>query len=285
MSTPKKRSRPAKRASKAKDYIVGPAPDDAFGSPSGPPPPRGPEAPPLSIDERFEFLITNPDLYAVAREVLPAREPGSVGRMLSYPPFVYVIFLCAISVFGSARSTAHHLQRPLWWGAVRELVGPAEADALAPVGPNRSKWNYYFKRYLKENIPALRDISSDLWIQQALAMGLMSEVNSRGSWIYPDRDQVIHGDATVAAPPSDQTKRKTTDKETGEIRYHRVDEDASCTTEGGGRKVYGNKFRSIATRLANTPHSRVILTLESIRHKSRKRPPTATTRAQPSSGS
>lgn len=276
MSTPKKRSRPAKKP-KAKDYTLGAIPNDAFGDPSAPSPPRGPEAPPLSIDERFEYLITNPDLYTAARAALPVRGPGSVGRPLSYPPFIYVIFLCAISVFGSARSTACHLQRPLWWNAVREAVreavGPGEADALAPVGPSLSKWNYYLRNYLKKHIPAVRDISRDLWIQQALDMGMMPERKTRGNWIYPDRDQVIHGDATVAAPPSDWTEHTITDTETGEIRHHRVDEDASNTTEGGGRKVYGNKFLSVATRLGNTPHSRVILALESIRHKSRKRDP------------
>ncbi|KUN97647.1 hypothetical protein AQJ67_29345 [Streptomyces caeruleatus] len=102
---------------------------------------------------------------------------------------------------------------------------------------------------------------------------MMAESRARGSWIYPERDQVIHGDATVAAPPSKHTQHETVDKETGEIRRHRVDPDASYTTEGGGRRVYGNKFLSLAVRVARTPHSRVILALESVRHKSKKRDP------------
>ncbi|MFF3454636.1 hypothetical protein ACFYXH_09935 [Streptomyces sp. NPDC002730] len=77
----------------------------------------------------------------------------------------------------------------------------------------------------------------------------------------------------MACPPSDHTESVTEDKETGEIRNHRVDPDASNTVEGGGRKVYGNKFLSIAVRMANSPHSRVILALESVRHKSRAKDP------------
>lgn len=277
MSTPKKRSRPKGKTAKGRNWLLGPIPDDVFGSACDPPPPPGPEAPPIAIDERFEHLLHNPDLYTAIRTALPARKPHSVGRPPAYPPYVYFLFLCAISVFGSARSTARHLQRDMWWGAVREAVrkhlGPEEADALRPVGPNRSQWNYFFKYHLKKHVTAFRDASRDLWIQQALDMGIIAEERSRGSWVYPEREQVLHGDATVAAPPSAQTKHETFDKETGEMKRHRVDDDASYTTEGGGRKVYGNKFLSIAARAANTPHSRVILALESIRHKSRTRDP------------
>ncbi|NED11810.1 hypothetical protein G3I33_09930 [Streptomyces sp. SID9124] len=109
-------------------------------------------------------------------------------------------------------------------------------------------------------------------MQQALDQGVAAK-RTRGSWIYPEREQVLHGDATVACPPSDHTETETHDKETGEIRTHRVDPDASHTTEGGGRKVYGNKFLSFAVRTANSPHSRIILALESVRHKARKHDP------------
>ncbi|MEV8310959.1 hypothetical protein AB0P36_27310 [Streptomyces flavidovirens] len=99
------------------------------------------------------------------------------------------------------------------------------------------------------------------------------ETGKRVSRSYPERHQVIHADATIACPPSSQRHRTTVNKVTGEIRHHRVDADASNTVEGGGTTVYGNKFLSAAVRLANTPHSRVILGIESIRHKSAKRDP------------
>ncbi|NUW02375.1 hypothetical protein G6W50_22080 [Streptomyces sp. CAI 127] len=97
---------------------------------------------------------------------------------------------------------------------------------------------------------------------------MLCETSKRASRVRPERQQVLHGDATVARPPSGHSEHETHDKRTGEIRRHRVDEDAGICVEGGGKQVYGNKFLSTAVRLAATPHSRVILALESIRHKS-----------------
>ncbi|MDJ0342319.1 hypothetical protein QMK19_21525 [Streptomyces sp. H10-C2] len=113
-------------------------------------------------------------------------------------------------------------------------------------------------------------MSRELWIQQALGHGMMKESSKRTSRSYPERHQVLHADATVACPPSSQQHRETVNEVTGEVRRHRVDSDASYTVEGGGTRVYGNKFLSAAVRLANTSHSRVILGIESIRHKSAK---------------
>ncbi|MEU9348019.1 hypothetical protein AB0D74_43170 [Streptomyces sp. NPDC048278] len=279
MSTPKKRPRrrTKEKITKGRGWLMGPVPDDVFGSASTPPPPPGPQAPPLTIDERFEYLLNNPDLFEVVRKALPSREPGSVGRPPGHPPYVYFVFLCAISIFGSARSAARHLQRDLWWNAVRDAVrkhlGPEESNNLKPTGPSLSQWNYFFKNHLKAHLDSVRDTSRELWIRQALSMGMMADSRSRGSWIRPEREQVLHGDATVAAPASTQTSHEITNTETGEVRRHRVDPDASYTTEGGGRRVYGNKFLSLAVRLSRTPHSRVILALEVVRHKSAKRDP------------
>lgn len=277
MSTPKRRRRaPKQQTAEGKDWHVGPVPDDAFGSAADAPPPHGPEAPVIIDNKRLEYLLGNPDLYATALEVFPPSEGARVGRPLTYPPYIFIVFLCAISIFGSARRTAAYFADPLWWNpvrsAVRDFISPEEAEALPDTGPTRSQWNYFFQRHLKKAVADLRDTSRTKWIQQALDHGMLS-VTTRGSWIYPAREQVIHGDATVAHPPSDQTQAEIIDKETGEIRRHRVDPDASYTTEGGGRRVYGNKFLSIAVRAANRPHSRIILALESVRHKARKRDP------------
>ncbi|MEV5463318.1 hypothetical protein [Streptomyces sp. NPDC002788] len=43
-------------------YIYGAIPDDAFGAKTDRPPPKGPEAPPLPQDERFEYLVNNPGM-------------------------------------------------------------------------------------------------------------------------------------------------------------------------------------------------------------------------------
>lgn len=275
-TAPRKKIRKAQtqRTKTQPEYSYGAIPDDAFGAKTDPPPPKGPEAPALTQDERFEYLLNNPDLYTAAA-VLPG--PSAIGRPAHYPPVVYLIFLCAISLFGSARSTATHLQRPLWWEAVRSAVrthqGGDAADALKPIGPSRSNWNHYFHKRLKNAWHDVRDVSRDLWIQQALDHGMMKQTGKRTSRIYPERHHVLHGDATVAAPPSSHTEHETADESTGEIRRHRVDADAGVTTEGGGKQVYGNKFLSAGVRLANIPHSRVILALESIRHKSQEEDP------------
>ncbi|MFE7264938.1 hypothetical protein ACFU9B_23150 [Streptomyces sp. NPDC057592] len=166
----------------------------------------------------------------------------------------------------------------MWWDQVRlairtHLGGEEAADNLKPIGPSRANWNYYFHQRLKPVWEHVRDVSRDLWIQQALDHGMMQEPATRVSRIHPERHHVVHGDATVAEPPSSHTEHETVDEKTGEIRRHRVDPDAGLTTEGGDKRVYGNKLLSIAVRLANTPHSRVILALESIRHKSEEEDP------------
>ncbi|WP_234312937.1 hypothetical protein [Streptomyces seoulensis] len=275
MSPRRKTAAPKNRQQRDQaEYLYGAIPDDAFGAATDRPPPKGPEAPALTQDERFEYLVNNPDLYTAAA-ALPG--PSDVGRPAHYPPVIYLIFLCAISLFGSARSTASHLQRPLWWETVRQAVrrhqGDEAADALKPVGPSRSNWNHYFGKHLKPANARVRDTSRDLWIQQALDHGMMQQSAKRVSRIYPERQQVLHGDATVAAPPSSHTEHETADKTTGEIRTHRVDPDAGITVEGGDKQVYGNKFLSVGVRLADKAHSRVILALESIRHRSQAEDP------------
>jgi hypothetical protein len=261
------------RARAPPPYTYGAIPDGVFGSLTDLPPPKGPEAPPLTLDERFEYLLDNPDLYSAAA-ALP--EPSQVGRPAHYPPVVYLIFLCSISLFGSARSTAIHLQRPMWWETVRAAVrvhlGDEAAAALKPIGPSRGHWNHYFRRHLKPVWDDIRDISRELWIKQALDHGMMQPTGARASRICPERHQVLHGDATVAAPPSSHSEHETCD-ENGVLHKHRVDEDTGITTEGGGKQVYGNKFLSVGVRFARLPHSRVILAIESIRHRSQEEDP------------
>ena len=95
MSTTEKRPRRTKgKATKTKSRVVGPVPDDALGSASDPPPPPGSEAPPLAIDERFDHLLSNPDLFTAVRRALPPRDPSGPGRRPFYPPYIYFVFLC-----------------------------------------------------------------------------------------------------------------------------------------------------------------------------------------------
>lgn len=167
-------------------YGYGEIPDDAFGAKSEPPESRGPQAPHLIIDRRFAYLIDNPDLYTAASP-LPALAP--VGRRPHYPPVIYLIFLCSISVFGSARGTATYFQYEDWWihvrTAIRTHVGDDAADALRPTGPTRSNWNYYFRCHLKPALEKLRDLSGELWVEQALAQGMLCDTGKRTSRVRP----------------------------------------------------------------------------------------------------
>ncbi|WP_043264793.1 hypothetical protein [Streptomyces sp. CT34] len=216
MNAPKRnsRARTKKKTTEGKSWVLAAIPDDALGSASDAPPRPGPEAPPLAIDERFEHLVRNPALYAMAQQILPPQPLGKVGRPLAYPAYVYFIFLCSISIFGSARGTAAHLARAFWWDpvrmAVRDFISTEEADALPPTGPTRSQWNYFFHHHLKKIVPDVRDASREAWIQQALDHGLMAN-KSRGSWIYPEREQYCTATPrSHARPPTTPTRNSST---------------------------------------------------------------------------
>nr|BFD92918.1 hypothetical protein KitaXyl93_42780 [Kitasatospora sp. Xyl93] len=260
------------KTKKTKPYTIGPTPDDVFGSAVDQPEPRGPQAPHITPDRRFTALTHNQRLYQVAAAVLPAKPEGSSGRPPLFPPYIYLLFAASISIFGSARSTQAHLRQPLFWGilkaGVTACLGTEEADRLPDAGPTSSQW-YYYRLKMLDFVSHLREASRDAWIVQAFDVGLLSTNGPRGSWVCPHRSQVIHGDGTVMKPPTDQTEPVTVDEETGEIRNHHIDPDASIQTEGGGRQVYGNKYITIATRLARTPHSRMILNVDAVRHRAK----------------
>ncbi|WP_405728344.1 hypothetical protein OG607_26390 [Streptomyces sp. NBC_01537] len=277
MTAPKKRrnSRSKKRKTDDPGWELGPIPDDIFGAATDPPPKHSDEAPPLTITQRFRAVVGNPDIYAVAAAAFPEQTGPRVGCPPKFPPYVYLIFDSCISIFESARSAAAHLAEDLWWSilrdSVRTILGDEHADSLRENGPTRGNWNYFFKTRMKPELAALREASRDAWIAQALEQGLLDM--EEGTWIRPACGQVIHGDATVAAPASRQTELESVDKRTGEKRRHKIDPDASYTVEGGGNRVYGNKYLSMAIRGANLPHSRVILDMETLRHKSKEADP------------
>ncbi|MFC1431005.1 hypothetical protein ACEZDB_10110 [Streptacidiphilus sp. N1-3] len=259
------------KSKKAKPYAIGPTPDDVCGSAADKPEPRGPQAPRITPDQRFTALAHNQQLYQVALAVLPEKHDGSNGRPPGFPPYVYLIFAASISIFGSARSTQAHLRRSLYREylkqGVTECLGPQEADRLPDTGPTSSQW-YYYRLKMLGVLSGLREASRDARIAQAFGVGLLGTAGPRGTWIRPNRSQVIHGDGTVMKP-TDQTEPVTVDEETGEIRNHYVDPDASIQTEGGGRQVYGSKYLTIVTRLARMPHSRMILNIDAVRHRAK----------------
>lgn len=274
MGAPKRRSSASKSKTKRKpDYVMGPVPKDVF-SLSRPEPP-GPSARSLPELERLELLVANPDLYDVADKVFPARTPGTWGRRPAYPPFIYMILLASISIFDTAEMACASFQHEHVWKTVREgvrqLRGDAAADGLPETGPQRHHW-HDFRPKMLDVLQELREASRDAWINQALAQGLLAR-KRRGTLVRPHRSQVITGDGTVVRPASDQTEEFTVDKKTGELKHHRVDPDATMQLEGGDREIYGNKIVSFSVRDECSPHSRVILNIDTARHQSEELDP------------
>jgi len=279
MTAPKSRPRARKtvvaKTPEQRGWELGPIPDDIFGSADDPPEPKSRRAPHLNIPARLRAVTHNPDIYRAAAAVFIKPEGPTPGRPQKYQPHIYLIYDCAISIFGTATATESNLAAPEFWNIVREgirsVLGDEEADALLDRGPTRGNWSYFFAKYLKPNLAALRETSRDLWLQQALESGLLEM--DEGTWIRPACGQTVHGDATVAHPASGQTERQTPDRLTGRMKNRRVDPDATYATEGGGNVVYGNKYLSLAVRAADTPHSRVVLDLETLRFKKESEDP------------
>ena len=129
------------RKRKKPEWTLGPIPEDVFSPTNFSPEPKGPQAPNIPQIRRLEYLVTNPDLYEVADAVLLRKQPGTRGRTPHFPPYIYMIFLAAISVFGTALATEANLQHPDMWNIVRKGVrlrlGDEEADALPASGLDR----------------------------------------------------------------------------------------------------------------------------------------------------
>ncbi|MDW4903941.1 hypothetical protein RB628_00925 [Streptomyces sp. ADMS] len=261
-------SKPRAKTKRKPDYIMGPVPKDVF-SLSRPEPP-GPSARSLSELESLRLLVANPDLYDVADRVLPTRAPGDRGRPPAYPPYIYLIFLASISIFKTAEKACANFEEELMWKTVREGVrqhrGNVAADGLPEIGPKRHHW-HDFRVTMLDALHDLRESSRDAWISQALAQGMLAR-KRRGSLVRPHRSQVITGDGTVARPASSQTEEFTFDEKTGNRKRHRVDPDATIQLEGGDREIYGNKIVSFSVRDECSPHSRIILNVDTARHQS-----------------
>ncbi|MEW2130644.1 hypothetical protein [Streptomyces sp. NPDC005435] len=261
---------------KKPDWILGPTPQDIFSPVGFQPEPKGPEARHISEIERFEFVVANPALYEVAAAVLPREKPGTRGRTPRYPPYIFLIYVCANSVFNTARATGANLQHDVIWKTVREGVrqclGDKEADSLPATGSQRHHWAEYRQKML-DTLPELRVASRDAWIRQAIAPGYLSDKRPRGCWLRPARKQAINGDATVVRPPSDQTEKITIGERTGQYKRHRVDPDADMQIESGDRAVYGKKIVSFSVRLPQKSHSRIILNADGARHRSPEEDP------------
>ncbi|MEH6373830.1 hypothetical protein V7793_05665 [Streptomyces sp. KLMMK] len=248
-------------------------PDDLFGNPV--PPRQRPcrkrrarEEDQRPLPQRIADCAAFPDLYALARVLDTASPRRRGGRPAHYPPYVYLLFLAVRGVYGSARTTAGHLQHPTVWNEIKKGVaqhlGTDEAARLPELGPSRNHWQHAQRSLL---IPHLEDLNAacrDLALKQALRQGLLPLTAPR-SWSHPARHQLLVGDGTVAKAPTLATTPYTLDETTGEIRRRRVDPAAWPQTEGGGRPVRGTKFIVFSARRTGYLR-RVVITYRHVPH-------------------
>ncbi|MFE2844794.1 hypothetical protein ACFXKS_14710 [Streptomyces scopuliridis] len=268
---------PRKTAKKKPKWIFGPIPQDILSPANFRPEPKAPEAPSICDLTRLEYVVANPALYEVAATVFPPKIRKGPGRPARYPPYIYLIYLICIAIYDSSRRTDATLRHPDTWKAVcvgvRRQLGDKEADALPNRGPSRDQWNDFYSDHLHPAVHEFRKASRDVWIQQAIALGMLSQKRKRGDWLRPHRSQVINGDGTVVRPPSDQTEEYEKDEKSGEIRYHRVDHDAGIQVEGDDNIIYGKKIVAFSVRQEAKCHSRFILNADNARHRSPEQDP------------
>ncbi|MFJ6139545.1 hypothetical protein [Kitasatospora sp. NPDC092286] len=215
----------------------------------------------VTRDDWIAAVAAHPAVYELARLISP-HTPKNVGRPGHYPPYVYVIFNALTMVFGSARSTAAHLQCGEIWGRVREGVaanlGKQEADALPACGPTRHHWLYNRTRLLLPRLADLLEAHRALAVRQAEAQGLL-DPGAPKNWSNPMRQQLIVGDGTVVKAPTAATAAETVDTTTGEIKRHRFDPGSGLHAESGDKTmVWGPKFVLFSAR-GDDYRDRVIL--------------------------
>src|SRR3954463_15068223 len=101
----------------------------------------------VSVLDRIESLVTNPELYALA-DTVPEPDPTAGGRPRHYPTFMWVLYDALVSVYGSARKVQAELAHPIVWNHLRHLVAEQFRDDPArhlPKAPMR-RHHYLYGR-------------------------------------------------------------------------------------------------------------------------------------------
>jgi hypothetical protein len=117
---------------------------------------------------------------------LPEKADRTPGRPAMFPNFVMLLFGQAISVFGSAASTAVWFADPKVWDIVRDTIrdniDPAVAAALPATGPMLHQWNHFQRKMAKNGwLPLLHAAQRDTAAQRALDMGMFNPTSSSTS--------------------------------------------------------------------------------------------------------
>jgi hypothetical protein len=219
-----------------------------------------------STFDRIDALLANPELYELA-DAVPQADPSAGGRPRHYPTYMWLLFDALLSVYGSARRVEIELSHPIVWSHIRSVVHDRfsdDPDRWLPETPMR-RHHYLYGRTAwlsrPEVLDQLRVIHRRSASEQAQQIGLL-DPKGRGSWTKPDLSRLIHADGKVVTPlfrahPGD-TKL---DKETGELRPVRAENDASLHFEGTGETAWGTKWVIAACRSEDI-HGRIILDVE-----------------------
>jgi len=158
---------------------------------------------------------------------LPEKADRTPGRPAMFPNFVMLLFGQAISVFGSAASTAVWFADHKVWDIVRDTIrdniDPDMAAALPDTGPMLHQWNHFQRKMSKNDwLPLLHAAQRDTAAQRALDMG-MFDPNERFHITDPVRDLTVTFDGKVSTSPSRYPAGVPckVDKATGEVLTNR----------------------------------------------------------------
>lgn len=217
----------------------------------------------VSTLDKLEAIVRGDEIYELAK-LLPKREEGDVGRPREWPDFTPFLFDALVSVYTSARKVEAELNNRHVWKIVRRQVKkkfPNQPEMHLP--PQRYKRHHYeyFRNHYLTNLELLERIQArhrEIAVEQANEIGLLDE-NGDGSFTRPSLDRLLYSDGKVIAPlykakPGD-TK---VNKETGEIRTVRAENDAALHMEGTGEMAWGTKFVISSVRSKDT-NGRIIL--------------------------
>jgi hypothetical protein len=214
-------------------------------------------SPPPSDLQRLDALLRDPSTHAQA-EAIPEKKTG---RPRAYPPYMWVVFEAAVSIWGSARNVEAQFADPRVWRFARHTIKglfPNEPLKWLPEIPMRRCHYLYARRYLAD--PDVLERRREIFRAHAIALarliGLL-EPDGPSSLTHPDVSRMVHGDGKVIEPLFKGKRNETrVDRRTGEIVPMRCDPDASNHVEGDGEEVYGTKFLIVSAR---NPEHRVVL--------------------------
>lgn len=204
-----------------------------------------------STKEKLLAVVRDPEQSAAA-EVIPHKREGSVGRPRKHPDVIWVMWPSWEAIFGSHRAVERELGRGGWWHYIRlELMRLyPDLGEISEQPPRRQDYQYMRRNYLggDDALSLGARIHAEGATRQAIEAGNLDE-RGAGSPTHPDITRTLYGDGKVITPLYRATPGTTTvNRETGEIREVRSDPDAAFHVEGGGDRVWGTKFATLATR-------------------------------------